>query len=132
MPGRKVSKCYGIPQHAEGAEYIIQTWNGTEWLPSVWAHYGGEPGECAFKCKENYTWNGTKCVAYDFASFPECSNTSAFPCKDSSTGTVWSSSYDRDYAEKWSIYEYFALEFESGSIRFEGDHDAKNYARCVR
>ncbi|MBP5591798.1 DUF1566 domain-containing protein [bacterium] len=228
VPGRKVSKCYGIPQHAEGAEYIIQTWNGTEWLPSVWAHYGGEPGECAFKCKENYTWNGTKCVAYDFASFPECSKTSAFPCKDSSTGTVWSSitsgkmkvteaisycetmneggytdwklanidelrtlvenspktetggicsvseleggclanysecynedcfnmdltmedlykfsklgdkvtlwssSYDRDYAEKWSIYEYFALEFESGSIRFEGDHDAKNYARCVR
>lgn len=91
VPGRKVSKCYGIPQHAEGAEYIIQTWSGTEWLPSVWAHYGGEPGECAFKCKENYTWNGTKCVAYDFASFPECSKTSAFPCKDSSTGTVWSS-----------------------------------------
>ena len=228
--GRKFSKCNGIPQHAEGPEYIIRTWSGTEWLPSVWAHYGDEPGECAFKCKENYTWNGTKCVAYDFDSFPECSKTSAFPCKDPSTSivwssattgkmkvteaisycetmneggytdwrlanidelrtlvenfpktetggicrvseleegclsqstecfnleecynssglsiedaykfsklgdkvTLWSSSYDRDYAEKWSIYEYFALQFESGSITFEGDHDATNYARCVR
>lgn len=91
VPAWKFSECNGIPQHTEGTEFIIQTWNGMKWLPETKAQYGDNSAECTFKCKENYTWNGSKCVAYDFASFPECSATSDFPCKDSSTYIVWSS-----------------------------------------
>ncbi|MBP5405575.1 DUF1566 domain-containing protein [bacterium] len=91
VPGWKLSECTGIPQHAEGTEYIVQNWNGMSWLPSTKAQYGDNSAECTFKCMENYIWNGSKCVADDFASFPECSSTSDFPCKDSSTYIVWSS-----------------------------------------
>ena len=228
---KKTVKCKGIPNSAEGTEYIVQTWNGTEWLPSEQSQYSEEtfPNSCTFKCKNGYVWNGTACQALNFSSFQECSATSSFPCKDSSSYLVWSartassldlesalnycsiineggysdwrlpnidelrtliinnpytvtggpcsvsengclswtegcdyescvnteyyenaflngeecvfsklgdkeeflsSSYDIDYAEQWSIYEYYVVNFLSGSVLTQSA--SNKYVRCVR
>ena len=54
------------PTHAvwNTASSIIQTYNGSAWLPEATLSYCDTPSTeiCCFKCAENYAWNGSECV----------------------------------------------------------------------
>ena len=60
--------CYGLPEHAawNDDDYIIQTWNGSEWLPAIpvafYSENIGETQDCSFRCADNYVWNGSACL----------------------------------------------------------------------
>lgn len=52
--------CTDLPANAEWntTETITQTWDGEIWKPTNIGTYNetASPGECRFKCKENYNW----------------------------------------------------------------------------
>lgn len=60
-----VSNCMELPQNAEwnSVSKIIQTWNGSEWLPAATSVYNetASTEECRFKCRSGYYWNGSMC-----------------------------------------------------------------------
>ena len=90
-----VGTCTGLIANAEwnSVPIISQTWNGTEWTPSLIASYSDDASteKCYFKCASGYTWNGSQCV------IPECSSSSGTPCKDSSSGLIWSAKASSTY-----------------------------------
>ena len=90
-----VGTCTGLIANAEwnSVPIISQTWNGSEWTPSLIASYSDDASteKCYFKCASGYTWNGSQCV------IPECSSSSGTPCKDSSSGLIWSAKASSTY-----------------------------------
>ncbi len=62
----KRAECTGLPENAiwNAVPNIIQTWNGSAWLPSETGSYNenSSSSECRFKCAEGYTWDGNGCV----------------------------------------------------------------------
>lgn len=59
--------CTGLPENAQWntAVVINQSWNGSDWAPSLTGTYNAESSvtECRFVCKTNFGWNGTACTA---------------------------------------------------------------------
>jgi len=41
---------------------VLQTWNGSAWLPSNVSAYDTTPGICRFKCQSGYNWDGSACA----------------------------------------------------------------------
>lgn len=63
---RTNQSCTGLPAHAEwnSVSSIVQTWNGSDWMPTLGGAYNITPTstECRYKCATNYTWNGSSCA----------------------------------------------------------------------
>ena len=61
------ANCTGLPANASwnSVSSIIQTWNGTEWVPSTDAAFSttASTTKCRFVCNQNYSWNDSECVA---------------------------------------------------------------------
>lgn len=59
--GTKESDCIGLPlkAHWNTATKIMQTWSGSEWIPSNIGSFNNSASdsECYFQCDEHYTWN---------------------------------------------------------------------------
>ena len=57
-----------------------QTWTGSTWFPETReSSYSTTPGECNFKCANDYLWNGTSCVL-KYGNYCSDDNT-LFPCR---------------------------------------------------
>ena len=63
----RVVSCRNLPKNAEWntVESITQTWNGSEWIPSMNGTYdtNSSDDECRFICETNFNWTGSECVA---------------------------------------------------------------------
>jgi len=79
--------CEGLPEHAEwfSVSEITQTWNGSEWLPSVTATncHNSSTEYCCFKCNEHYEWKT------DNSCEPE---TRSVECTGKPDGATWNNS----------------------------------------
>ena len=67
VPASQQAECTGLPENAQWntASSIVQTWDGSEWIPSSTGSFNTSASnyECYFKCKEHYNWNGSICKA---------------------------------------------------------------------
>ena len=67
LAGTREASCTGLPTNAvwNTVTKIMQTWDGSEWIPSNTGSYNStaSDSECYFKCNEHYSWNGTICAA---------------------------------------------------------------------
>ena len=65
---QRYGTCYGLPEHGSWNSYdlIIQTWNGSEWLPAIpsafFSENEGETQDCSFQCAADYIWTGSECI----------------------------------------------------------------------
>ncbi|MBO4696403.1 MAG: DUF1566 domain-containing protein, partial [Lachnospiraceae bacterium] len=65
---QRYGTCYGLPEHGSWNSYdlILQTWNGSEWLPAipeaVYSENGGDTQDCSFQCAADYIWTGSECI----------------------------------------------------------------------
>jgi cysteine-rich repeat protein len=64
--GPREEACVGLPSNSSPntAISIRQTYNGTDWLPSLTYTWDTTPSgtECYFICNTNYTWNWSSCA----------------------------------------------------------------------
>ena len=86
---QRYGTCYGLPEHAEWNSYdlILQTWNGSEWLPAipaaVFSENAGETQDCSFRCYyDELTWNGSECVCRNEGYFWNGMTCLPGPCED--------------------------------------------------
>lgn len=61
------ANCTGLPANASWNDVssILQTWNGSEWVPSTAGTYNliASTSECIYKCDSGYFWNNFACVS---------------------------------------------------------------------
>ena len=82
---QQVKPCTGNPENSSWntAESITQTWNGTDWDPSLEGVYNTESStsECRYKCNTNYSWNSSNSTCVVTTQQGNCSSKPA--------NTVW-------------------------------------------
>lgn len=61
------ANCTGLPANASwnNVSSILQTWNGSEWVPSTAGTYNltASSSECRYKCAADYRWENSECVS---------------------------------------------------------------------
>jgi hypothetical protein len=98
----RTQPCTGLAENTEWntVSNIIQTWDGTKWVPSTTGIYSVTPSneECRFKCEVNYSWSGSSCVA----------DTKIFNCSLKPAGSVWNTV--SEYTQTWNGTEWVPSE----------------------